>query len=116
MLSDPQEVTVDGVALTLPRVSVAVNGATYQESDRSHKLSISHTYGKRNRRVVRIDSRKVAADPLLDGVSREYSMSTYVVIDTPDIGYSKAEILNLVEGLVAYATSATLERVVGGES
>lgn len=116
MLTDPQEVTVDSVAQSLPRVSVGTNQATYQHADRTYKLSISHAYGKRNRRVVRLDSRKTAADPLLDGVSREYSMSTYLVIDTPDIGYSTAEILDVVEGLIGYADTSLLTKVVGGES
>lgn len=116
MLSDPQSITVSTVAQSLPRISVGPNSATYQHADRTYKLSISHSYGKRNRRVVRIDSRKTAADPLLDGVSREYSMSTYLVIDTPDIGFSKTETTDVVAALVDYLIPATTERVVGGES
>lgn len=117
MLSDPQSVTVSGSAKALPRVSVGANQATYKSADGSLTYTIAHSYGKRNRRTVRLDFRKTAADPLLDGVSRAYSMSAYVVIDHPDIGYSNAEIESNTKALVdALGAAGVLTKVIGGES
>lgn len=117
MYSDPQTVTVNAVAQTLPRVSAGVNQGVFQTSDGNTKLSVSHAYGKRNRRTVRLDFRKIAADPLLDGVSREYSMSAYVVIDHPTVGFTNTEAEKNTKALLdTLAASGFLTKLIGGES
>lgn len=117
MLLDPQSVSVGGVAKALPRVSVGANTATYKSSDGNITYTVSHAYGKRTRRNVRLDFRKVAADPLLDGVSRPYTMSAYIVIDHPDIGFTNTEIETNTKALVdELAETGLLAKVLGGES
>lgn len=117
MFADPQSVSVGGSPKSLPRVSVGSNTATYRSSDGNLTYTIAHQYGKRNRRTVRLDFRKIAADPLLDGVSRPYSMSAYVVIDHPEIGFTNAEIESNVKALVdELAEAGNLTKIVGGES
>jgi len=117
MLSDPQSVSVAGSAVSLPRVSVGANQATYRSSDGNLSYTISSSYGKRTRRTARLDFRKVAADPLLDGVSRPYSMSAYIVIDHPDIGFTNAEIEANAKALVdELAEAGLLTKIIGGES
>jgi len=117
MLLDPQSVSVSGSAKSLPRVSVGANTASYRTSDGAITYTIAHSYGKRTRRTVRLDFRKVAADPLLDGVSRPYTMSAYVVIDHPDVGFTNAEIESNTKALVdELAEAGNLTKVIGGES
>lgn len=117
--ADPQSVTINAVAQTLPRVSTGNNESSYQKDDGTVKLSIRHSYGKRDRSTVRVDFKKVAADPFLSGVNKEYSLSAYLVIDTPPVGFTNAEQKYVVDALVAYlaaSSGANVTKVLGGES
>jgi len=117
-LTDPQSITIDGVTSTLPRTGSSLTAGAFRNSDGSVVMNVSHTYGKRTRRVVRIDHSKIAADPLTADNVR-YSMSTYVVVDTPVDGYTVAEQQDVVDALVAFLAAnsgAVVAQVLGGES
>nr|UUW21132.1 MAG: hypothetical protein [Sanya steitz-like virus 3] len=119
MLSDPQSQTIGGVATSLPRVSSETNKSVYSTADGNQKLTISHLYGKRYRRTVRMDFRKVAADPLNAAQNLNYSGSVYLVIDQPPVGYSVTEIVNQVVALADWlkaSTNAAATAVAGGQS
>jgi hypothetical protein len=119
MLADPQSVTINAVANSLPAVGRGVNSSTYQKDDGLVSLAISHTYAKRTRRTVRLNHSKIAADPLVSSQNIKYSMSAYLVIDTPITGYTVAEAKYIVDALTAYLTAssgAKVTSVLGGES
>lgn len=119
MFSDPQSVTINTVASSLPRISVGDRTATYVKDDESVKLNIAHTTTKsgRVRRTVRLDVNKVAADPFISGNNREVSSSAYIVIDEPEDGaYTNTELLNNVKGLLGWLNDANLTKVIAGES
>lgn len=117
MFTDPQTVTVNAVGKTLPRVSVGDRKATYESPADGITLNFTHVVGKRNRHTVRLDIVKTAADPLLDGVSRQYSMSAYTVVDVPPLGFSLAEQKLNVKALLDYLNASTnTEKVLAGES
>lgn len=117
--ADPQSVTISGTPISLPRTSSGVNTGAFQSNDGNTKLTVSDTYGARNRRMLRLDTTKVAADPLLSGTNNSYSMSAYLVVDTPKVGYSVAEAKAVVDALVAYlaaSTGARVTQLLGGEN
>lgn len=117
--ADPQTVTVDTVANTLPRVSVRDTASSYRKDDGNLELTISHAYGKRNRRVLRVDFRKTAPDPLFPSQNTPYTMSTYIVVDVPKVGYTISEQLTNVEALTSFLTAnsgAAITQLLGGES
>lgn len=117
--ADPQSVTVNAVANSLPRVSVNDSKSVYRKDDGNLELSISHAYSKRNRRVIRIDSRKTAADPLFPTQNTPYNMFAYVVVDVPKVGFTITEQKQIVDALTAYLTAssgAAVTRLLGGES
>lgn len=114
--ADPQSVTVNSVAQSLPRISSNGNSSEYQKDDRSYKLTISRIIGKRRRYLVRLDSRKVAPDPLATANNLEFSAAAYMVIDCPKSGYTNAEIRDIALGLTGWSTSANLLKVVGDET
>lgn len=119
MLADPQSVTINAVAQSLPAIARGTNSSTYQKDDGNVKLSITHSYNKRTRRSVRLDFQKIAADPLISAQSILYSMSAYLVIDTPKTGFTVAEAKQIVDALTAYLTAssgAKVTAVLGGES
>lgn len=117
--ADPQSVTINAVANSLPRVSSGVNVGAFQKDDATIKLGVSHQYGKRIRRTIRLDHQKYAADPLVSSTNVLRSMSVYVVVDVPLQGYTIAEQKQIVDGLTAYLTASTGARVtqmLGGEN
>ncbi len=115
MLADPQSVTVNAVAQSLPAISREDLSSVYRTADGVYTLSIANTEGKRNRRVVRLNHRKIAADPLTaDNV--EYTFSTYLVIDSPPVGYTITEMKDMILGLTGWLTSTNVTKVLGGES
>jgi hypothetical protein len=120
MFSEPQTVTISGAAKTLPRVESGNRKGVFEKSSAtdSQNLTISHVNGKgRNRRTVRLDVTKLAADPTLDGVSKTYSESVFLVIDHPSVGYSATETEATAKALVDWlAVAGNLTKVIGGES
>lgn len=119
MYSDPQSLTINSVAQSLPRTSSGTNSGVFTKDDGNVKLTVSHQYGKRNRRQLRVDFRKVAADPLATGYNKEYSMSTYLVVDVPTVGFTVAEQKQVVDALSAYLTATSgsnVTKLLGGEN
>lgn len=119
--ADPQSLTINAVANTLPRVSSGANSGVFMKDDGNVALRVSHQYGaKRTRRTIRVDHRKIAADPLLSGANNQYSMSTYLVVDTPTgAGYTVAEAKAIIDAFTAYLTAATgakVTQLLGGEN
>jgi hypothetical protein len=118
--SDPQSVTINAVAQSLPRVSSGANAGVFKKDDSTVKLTVSHTYARgRARRMLRLDHQKVAADPFLSGVNSKFSASVYVVVDVPDVGYTIAEAKQIVDALTAYLTASSGARatqLLGGEN
>jgi hypothetical protein len=88
-------------------------------SDGNVKMSVSHQYGKRTRRNVRVDFRKVAADPFSSGFNKEYTGSVYLVIDHPPVGFTATELKDYIVGIAGALTgssAALTTKVLGGEN
>jgi len=119
MFADPQSVTINAVANSLPRTSSGTNSGVFTKDDGLVRLSFSHQLGKRTRRLARLDHAKIAADPLLAGVNVKANMAVYLVVDIPETGYTLAEQKQVVDGLTAYLTAssgANVTKLLGGES
>jgi len=117
MFADPQSITVNAVAQSLPAIARNDVSSKYQKDDATFSMSIAHQYkAERNRFTVRIDANKVAADPLASANNRVYSQSCYITMDKPTVGYSNAETQQLASALVAWLTSANILKVLGGET
>ncbi len=119
MFADPQSVTINAVANSLPRTGSSNDSGNFSKDDGNVKLAIKHTSASRIRRVARLDFRKVAADPLATGYNKEYSMSSYLVIDVPLVGFTIAEQKQIVDGLTLWLTTSTganVTKLLGGEA
>jgi len=118
-LPDPQTVTINAVANSLPRVSTGPNSSTYRSNDGLIEETASHQYGTRNRHLFRLNHSKVAADPFQASLNARYSMSSYIVIDVPQVGYTAAEAKQVVDGLLAQLTASSgslITKLIGGEN
>jgi hypothetical protein len=117
--SDPQSVTISGTAISLPRTSSGKNESGYTSGDGLVALTASSSYGKRTRRVIRIDHSKITADPFISTTNVKVSMSTYLVFDVPPAGYTNAEAKAVYDGFVAAlnaSSGALITKLLGGES
>lgn len=118
-LADPQSVTVNGGAQSLPRTSTAANASSYTKDDGTVAMAVSHNYGKRYRRTARVTSNKITTDPLLTNVNVRVSASAYVVLDVPPSGFTAAEQKELLLALATWlsaSTGANAAKLVGGEN
>lgn len=116
--ADPLSVN-DGTARTLARTGFGVNSGTFRSADGLYDMSISHSYGKRNRTVCRLNVKKIAADPLLAGVNVQASMSVYLVLDVPPTGFTVTDVLNVGTALTTFLTTGTnakFVQLIGGEN
>jgi len=119
--SDPQSVTISAVTTPLPRTNVGNNGSDYTSADGLIKLNASNAYGRRTRRVLRLDHSKITADPFIPAQNVMASMSVYLVADVPskNVGYSPAEQLAVYAGLKGQMTAASdalVSKLLAGES
>lgn len=117
MFADPQSVTVNAVAKSMPRVETGTRKCIYQMNDQTFTLTISHqtqTNG-RIRHMVRIDQRAIVTDALSN--TNDYdTLSYYFVIDRPGYGFTMAQVEQLVAGLNAWTTTANVDKIFGQES
>lgn len=115
MLSDPQTLTINGVANTCAKISTSETKSVYQTADESVKMTVSHQESKdRTRRMIRVDQRVVAADPLT-AVNEYANLAVYVVVDQPEFGFSIAQIDYVVQALKTWLATATVTKVLGAE-
>jgi len=118
-LSDPQSVTINAVAISLPRTSSEKNKGVYTSNDSLVSETVSHQYGKRTRHLLRIDHAKIAPDPLISSQNIKHSMSFYVVADVPVTGYTVAEQKQVVDGFISQlnaSSGALITKLLGGEN
>jgi hypothetical protein len=117
--ADPQTITIAGVTTPLPRVSVGANRSEYQSADGLITLAASSSLARRNRRVLRVDHSKITADPFIPTTNAQVSMSAYIVLDTPKVGYTNQQILDVYLGLKTQAAATSdllITKLIGGES
>jgi hypothetical protein len=117
--ADPQSITISGTAKSLPRVSTGDGKSDYQSDDGLIHLNASNAYGRRTRRVLRVDHSKITADPFIPAQNTKVSMSNYIVFDVPVVGYTNAEILAVYAGFKAAFTASSdllITKLLGGES
>ncbi len=121
MFSDPQSVTINAVAQPLPRTGTGPTSGVFTKDDGNVVLTISHqkTGKSRKRSTIRLDYRKLSADPFTTGHNLTYSMSTYLLVDRGDGELTNTEVKYVVDALTAYLTAssgANVTKLLGGES
>jgi len=118
-LADPQAIKISGVTTSLPRVTTSGGQSSYMSSDGLITLTVSTVSSKRKRHVYRVDVEKITADPYIPANNASVSMSVYIVIDRPLVGYNNAEALAVVTGLLEAASETSysdVTKLLGSES
>jgi len=116
MFADPQVVTVNAVAQSMPKVSTTGLSSTYAKADGTFKFTISHSESKdRIRSMARIDQRAVVADPLT-AVNDYETLSFYFVIDRPLYGFTQTQVDQLIAGVKTWLDTTASGKMFGRES
>jgi hypothetical protein len=116
MLADPQSVTINGAATSLPQTVSSQNQNVYTSADGNTAMTVKQTQStSRFRREVRLSQQKIAADPI-SGLNKQLGVSVYLVIDEPRSGFTDLEIGYLIDALKGWLTSANYNKILGGES
>jgi len=119
MFADPQSITVGANTYSLARTGSGINTGQFDDATHVVEETISHTYGKRTRRLLRFDFDKIAADTFNPTLNTQSSMGCYIVLDIPTTGFSTTEQSDFVKGLLAYMTAssyAAVAKFIGGEA
>jgi hypothetical protein len=120
MFADSQTLTINTVANVLAKTSINGSSSVYTDATGNLTMTVSHSRDKRRRSVIRIDQKKVAADPLLAERNVETSQSAYIVLNAPVNGlFSNTEQKYLLDALNAYmaaSAGANTTKFVNGES
>lgn len=117
MFADPQSLTVNAVAKSLPRVGSEqpTRLQNFQTADGEFQLSIRQDKSTgRFRREARFIQKKVAADPI-SAVNKEVSASVIITVDEPRWGFSDTDLGYLIAALKTWFDSTSSGKLLGGE-
>lgn len=120
MLTDPQSITVNSVAKSMPRILNDGNHSTYQMSDQTFSLDVRHTSFKKDKKsrirsLVNFTQRAVVADPLT-AVNDYETVSVSVQVDRPEAGFTSTQIDQMVVGFKTWLDSTMVGKLYGRES
>lgn len=116
--ADPQSVN-DGSAHSLARTGQGLDTGAFRNTTDGFEMKISHSYGGRVRREVRLDQSKIVSDPLFAANNVPVGASVYLVINHPTSGFTPTQLISLTTALLGNLTAssnANLVKLVGGES
>jgi hypothetical protein len=120
MITDPQVITVNAVAQSMPRILSEGSHSTYQKSDLTYGLDVRHRAVSRDKKkrvvsLVTFSQRKIVADPLTS-VNDYESISWSVQLDRPEVGFSSTECDQMWAGLKAWYDTTMVGKIFGRES
>lgn len=118
--ADPQSITVNAVAKSMPRILNEGTHSLYQMSDQTFSLDIRHRTVRRDKKLrvislVAFTQRKVVADPLT--AINDYEILTESVqIDRPEAGFTSTEVDQQWTGFKTWFDTTALGKIYGRES
>lgn len=119
MLADPQSITIASNTLTLPRKLTGTDLGQFRDSDNRIEVQTSAQKNGRVRTVVRLVQQKVTTDPLVSTTNVVVGDTIALTINRPSAGYSDADVLAQVKGMIAWLTAssdAVLKKIIAGEN
>lgn len=119
MLADPQSITIDGTAHSLPRVLTGTELGRFVSADAATSLEIETQSKGRRRTVARLRIRKVTSDPLVSTTNVRVDDTVALTINRPIDGFSDSEIEKQVAGFITWLTAssnANLKKIIAGEN
>lgn len=120
MFTDPQSITINTVATSLPRVTVGAYNGVYASADGNVKMTISHQNRKSGveSTLVRFDQKVTVSNPLT-GLPSSQTITNYLVIQRPpnSVGVTDAQVGYLLAAALAWlGVTANQSKLLGLES
>jgi hypothetical protein len=118
MFADPFTITVNAIEKSLGRTGTGIDTAAYSTGDRAYRVLISHSYGKRTRRMAKMVHDSLVANPLVSGQNINQTVSCHLVVDAPP-GYDTTLLKQDVDGYLAWlaaSSGAAVAKLLAGES
>lgn len=118
MLADPQSITINGTALSLPRTLTGTELGKFTDSTSTIEVQTS-VDAKRIRTVARLKQSKVTTDPLVSTTNVRVDDTIALTITRPREGFSNDDVLKQVKGFVSWLsanTDANLIKIIAGEN
>lgn len=119
MLTEPLSLTDGTDTYSLARTGTGPNSASYRDAEGVVTVEISHAYKRRNRHTIRLNFTKTVPDELIPSVNTAKSMSIYLVVDTPAVGFTMSEINDVMAlwGCIPAGDSgAAFGKIISGQS
>lgn len=117
--TEPLSITIASSTIALPRTRAEGDSSKYTAADGMTEVLASHEYGKRTRRVIRLNYSKIAPDVFDTDENVERSMSVFTVFDLPTLGFTNVEVLAAYTGfktMCAASSDLLITKLLGGES
>jgi hypothetical protein len=115
-LADPQSLTVNGSAKSLPRVGMTDTSGRFLSADGKYLLDIQHTFDKKFRHKLEFKFVDTVANPLVPDVNMVATTRTYLVIENPVNGIDTVTAGYVAAALTTFANAALITKLLGGES
>ncbi len=119
--SDPQVLPLWSGDVSLPRIAFDGSTGVFQNDDGTARVTFTHTSGKRNRHVARLDYNVVVPDDLNPALNVPLSASFYLTVDVPKMGMDPDNIVGYIEALaklldLTETGNANLKKLLSGQS
>lgn len=119
-LADPQVITVNAVAKSMPRIDSQGTHSVYQLEDQTFTLDIRHTANRKDKKLrhkalVTFTQRAIVPDPLTS-VNDYETVSISLMIDRPEAGFSSTQIDQMVAGFKTWLTTTMVGNLYGRQS
>jgi hypothetical protein len=119
-LVDPQVITVNAVAKSMPMLNRGDLKSFYQMDDKTFSLDIRHVELKKDKKArvrstVTFTQRAVVPDPLT-AVNDFEEATVSFQIDRPDAGFTAAQIDQMVVGFKSWLSSTIVTNLFGRQS
>ncbi len=117
MLPEPQTVTIGANARTLVKTESDKTRSVFTDRANGVRLEVSQSAGARYRTLTKLTLTKVVTNPLT-GLLAEDSVTAHLVIDRPRVGFTEAEVKEVVLAELGWhtaSTNANATKVIAGE-
>lgn len=106
--NDPQSVTHNAVAVSLPRVITGTTVGRFVSADAVFELTVDpRGSAKRRRNVARFYTKRTVLDPLGSGLSTQVQSMVSITIDRPSSGVTDADVNKDIDALILWLTAAS---------
>lgn len=104
--TDPQSITISGTTYVLPRTVTEPRKAIYADSTNTIRLTPSQVTNGRLSHVLTLGQSKTVTDPNT-GLDRQVAMSSQLSIVRPLVGFTTADVIAHLTGLVTYLSASS---------